>query len=54
MKYKFDLVAIFIFAAVVWPVFAPNYSPTQIILALIFSYFGIRLCYIVYFQNKNS
>jgi len=41
--------------ALAWPafhLFRSTYTPTQVILAAIFSYLGIRLCYFVYFKDN--
>ena len=57
MKYKKNLGGFFAFLALAWPafeLFRNNYSPTQVILAAIFSYIGVRLTYFVYFSNKKK
>jgi hypothetical protein len=57
MKYKKNLGGLFAFLALAWPafeLFRNNYSPTQVILAAIFSYIGVRLTYFVYFTNKKK
>jgi len=52
MKYKKDIMAFFTLVALALPVFRTGYSPTQVILATIFSYLGMRLCIFVYFKNR--
>ncbi len=55
MKYKKNLAGFFAFLAIAWPafqLFRNTYTPTQVILAAIFSYIGVRLTYFVYFKNK--
>ena len=55
MKYKKDLGGFFALLAISWPafhLFRSTYTPTQVILASIFSFLGVRLCYFVYFKNK--
>ena len=55
MKYKKDLGSFLALLAVAWPAFhllRNTYTPTQVILAAIFSFLGIRLCYFVYFKNN--
>ena len=55
MKYKKELSALLIFLTFAWPVFDildSNYTPTQVILTVIFAYLGMRLTYFVYSINK--
>jgi len=55
MKYKKELPGLFALLAIVWPVFGilrSSYTPTQVILTVIFAYLGIRLTYFVYFKNN--
>ena len=55
MKYKKNLGGFFAFLALAWPashLFRNIYTPTQVILAAIFSYIGVRLTYFVYFKNN--
>ena len=55
MKYKKELSVLLIFLTFAWPVFDildPNYTPTQVILTVIFAYLGIRLTYFVYLKNN--
>ncbi len=55
MKYKKDLGALLIFLTFAWPVFEildSSYTPTQVILTVIFAYIGVRLTYFVYFKNN--
>ena len=57
MKYKKNLGGFLAFLALAWPaydLFRNRYSPTQVILAAIFSYIGVRLTYFVYFTNKKT
>ena len=57
MKFKKDLGGFLTLLAIAWPafeLFRNNYSPTQVILAAIFSYIGVRLTYFVYFTNKKK
>ena len=55
MKYKKELSVLLIFLTFAWPVFDildPSYTPTQVILTVIFAYLGMRLTYFVYSKNK--
>ena len=55
MKYKKDLGGLLALLAIAWPVFnalRSSYTPTQVILTVIFAYIGVRLIYFVYFKNK--
>jgi hypothetical protein len=55
MKYKKDLGRFLAFLALAWPavhLFRNTYTPTQVILAAIFSFLGVRLWYFVYYKNK--
>ena len=55
MKYKKDLSVLLIFLGFAWPVFNildSSYTPTQVILTVIFAYLGVRLTYFVYFKNN--
>ena len=55
MKYKKDLGGLFALLAILWPVFRSlrsSYTPTQVILTVIFAYIGVRLTYFVYFKKK--
>ena len=57
MKYKKDLGGFLALLAIAWPaseLFRNTYTPSQVILAAIFSYIGVRLIYFVYFENKKS
>ena len=54
MKYKKDFGGFIVLLAIAWPAFhliRNTYTPSQVILAAIFSYIGIRLTYFVYFKN---
>ena len=54
-KYKNELGFLLALLAIVWPVFRAlrsSYTPTQVILTVIFAYIGVRLTYFVYFKNK--
>ena len=54
MKYKKDLGGFLALLALAWPafhLFRATYTPTQVILAAIFSYLGVRLWYFVYFKK---
>ena len=54
-KYKNELGGLFALLVIVWPVFRAlrsSYTPTQVILTVIFAYIGVRLTYFVYFKNK--
>ena len=51
----FGLSVLLIFLTFAWPVFEildPSYTPTQVILTVIFAYLGMRLTYFVYSKNK--
>ncbi|MDA9711884.1 hypothetical protein N9U49_00550 [Acidimicrobiaceae bacterium] len=55
MKYKKDLGGLLALLAIVWPVFnslRSSYTPTQVILTVIFAYIGVRLTYFVYFKEN--
>ena len=55
MKYKKDLGGFLGFLAIVWPAFhliRNTYTPTQVILAAIFSFLGVRLWIFVYKKNN--
>ena len=55
MKYKKDLGGFLALLAILWPAFhlyRSTYTPTQVILAVIFSYLGIRLWIFVYRKNN--
>jgi len=55
MKYKKELGVLLVFLSFTWPVFDildSSYTPTQVILTVIFAYLGIRLTYFVYFKNN--
>ena len=55
MKYKKELSVLLIFLTFAWPVFDildPSYTPTQVILTVIFAYLGMRLTYFVYFKKN--
>ena len=55
MKYKKELSVLLIFLGLAWPVFNildSSYTPTQVILTVIFAYLGMRLTYYVYFKNS--
>ena len=55
-KYQKELGGLFALLAIVWPVFRSirsDYTPTQVILTVIFAYLGIRLTYFVYFKNNK-
>ena len=57
MKYKKDLGGFLTLLTVAWPafhLFRNSYTPTQVILAAIFSYIGVRLTYFVYFTNNKT
>ena len=56
MKYKKELSVLLIFLTFAWPVFNildPSYTPTQVILTVIFAYLGMRLTYFVYSKNNQ-
>ena len=55
MKYKKDLGGFVVFLALAWQGFhliRNTYTPTQVILATIFLYLGVRLCIFVYFKKN--
>ena len=55
MKYKKDLGGFLVFLGLTWQVFSvldSSYTPTQVILTVIFAYLGVRLTYFVYFKNE--
>ena len=57
MKFKKNSGAFLALLAIAWPaseLFRNTYTPSQVILAAIFSYIGVRLIYFVYFENKKS
>ena len=56
MKNKKDLGGLLALLAIGWPVFnalRSSYTPTQVILTVIFAYIGVRLIYFVYFKNNK-
>ena len=56
MKYKKDLGGFLVFLGLTWQVFSvldSSYTPTQVILTVIFAYLGVRLTYFVYFKNEQ-
>tara|TARA_Y100001970_G_C13560818_1_gene521431 strand:- start:264 stop:434 length:171 start_codon:yes stop_codon:yes gene_type:complete len=56
MKYKKDLGALFVLSGLAWQVFRSirsSYTPTQVILVVIFAYLGVRLTYFVYYKNNK-
>jgi len=55
MKYRKDLGSFLVLLGLAWPVFRSlrdSYTPTQVILTVIFAYLGMRLTYFVYFKNN--
>lgn len=55
MKFKKDLGGFLALLAKAWPafeLFRNSYTPTQVILGVIFAYIGVRLTYFVYFKNN--
>ena len=55
MKYKKELGGLFAILAIAWQAFGSlnsSYTPTQVILTVIFAYLGMRLTYFVYFKNN--
>ena len=54
MKYKknFGVLGLLAFAWPAFHLFRSTYTPTQVILAVIFSYLGIRLWFFVYKKNN--
>ena len=55
MKYKKELSALLIFLGFAWRVsdiLDSSYTPTQVILTVVFAYLGLRLTYFVYFKNN--
>ena len=55
MKYKKDFGGFLGLLVIAWPafhLFRSTYTPTQVILAVIFSYLGIRLWFFVYKKNN--
>ena len=55
MKFKKNLGGYLALLAIVLPasaLFRNTYTPTQVILAAIFLYIGVRLIYFVYFKNN--
>ena len=56
MKYKKELGGFLVLLGLAWQVFSfisSDYTPTQVILAAIFAYLGMRLTYFVYFKNNK-
>ena len=55
MKYKKDLGGLFVILGITWQVYdsiRSSYTPTQVILVVLFAYIGVRLTYFVYFKNN--
>lgn len=56
MKYKKDFGVLLVVLGFTWEVFdylGSDYTPTQVILVVIFAYIGIRLTYFVYVRITN-
>ncbi len=54
MKYKKDFGGFLVLLGLAWQVFSfilSDYTSTQVILAAVFAYLGVRLTYFVYFKN---
>lgn len=43
-----------VIATIGWPILAPNYRPTQVILAAVFSYIAVRLFAVVLSSNSGK
>ena len=55
MKYKKDLGGFLVFLGLASQAFSfirSDFTPTQVILTVIFAYLGMRLTYFVYSKNK--
>jgi len=55
MKYKKDFAGLFVLLGLAWQIFtsiSSSYTPTQLILVVIFGYIGVRLTYFVYFKKN--
>ena len=56
MKYKKDLGGFLVLLGLAWQIFSSirsSYTPTQLILVVIFGYIGVRLTYFVYYKNNK-
>ena len=43
-----------VIATIGWPILAPNYRPTQVILATVFAYLAVRLFAVVISSNSGK
>lgn len=43
-----------VIATIGWPILAPNYRPTQVILAAVFAYIVVRLFAVVISSNSGK
>ena len=55
MKFKSKAwIGFLLIATIGWPILAPNYRPTQVILAAIFAYITVRLFAVVISSNSGK
>ena len=55
MKFKTKAwIGFFVTATIGWPVLAPNYRPSQVILAAVFAYIAVRLFATVISSNSGK
>ena len=55
MKFKSKAwIGFLVIATIGWPILAPNYRPTQVILAAIFAYITVRLFALVISSNSGK
>ena len=55
MKFKSKAwIGFLVIATIGWPILAPNYRPTQVILAAIFAYITVRLFAVVISSNSGK
>ena len=47
-------IGFFVIATIGWPILAPNYRPTQVILAAVFAYIVVRLFAVVISSNSGK
>lgn len=55
MKFKTKAwIGFLVIATIGWPILAPNYRPSQVILAAVFAYIAVRLFAVVISSNSGK
>ena len=55
MKFKSKAwIGFLVIATIGWPILAPNYRPSQVILAAVFAYIAVRLFAVVISSNSGK